>query len=291
MNINSCIAVQKIIELGSFTGAAEELGYTQPALSQSVTALEKELQVKILDRSRYGIRLTPEGEQLYPAIQQTIADYRSIQEIAGEINGLESGIVRLVVFSSVSSRWLPGLIRGFWKQYPNVKFYRPSGTLDTIEEMIITGKADFGFTTAPDNSNGLNTQLIKKSEFCAVIPQDHPLADRPYVTLEELSEESFLLEIGGQTVQEAFSAAGIEPTIRLEVEDDPSILSMVQDGLGVTILPYMVMNHVDYRVAVKPIVPLITRDIYLISKDRRLMPAASRRFIDYMFAHMEAFDL
>ncbi|MDD7656758.1 MAG: LysR family transcriptional regulator, partial [Veillonellaceae bacterium] len=87
------IALLKVIQVGSFTKAADLLGYTQPALSQMIASLEKELSIKILYRSRYGIQLTPEGERLYPAIQESVLQYEAMQRQADEIRGLDSGIV------------------------------------------------------------------------------------------------------------------------------------------------------------------------------------------------------
>ena len=114
------IALQKIVELGSFTKAANLLGYTQPAMSQMISSLEKELSVKLLYRSRYGVHLTLEGEKLYPFIQRTVAQYHAMQEMVKEIKGLESGVIKIGTFSSVSAHWLPKLIKKFQIQYPNV---------------------------------------------------------------------------------------------------------------------------------------------------------------------------
>ncbi|MCA5960838.1 LysR family transcriptional regulator [Blautia sp. RD014234] len=85
------IALQKIVELGSFTKAANLLGYTQPAMSQMISSLEKELSIKLLYRSRYGVHLTLEGEKLYPFIQRTVAQYQSMLEMVKEIRGWNPG--------------------------------------------------------------------------------------------------------------------------------------------------------------------------------------------------------
>lgn len=111
------IALQKIVELGSFTKAADVLGYTQPAMSQMITSLEKELSIKLLYRSRYGIRLTIEGERLFPAIQNTISQYQFMQEIVKEIRGLDSGTIRIGTLSSISCHWLPQLIQAFQENH------------------------------------------------------------------------------------------------------------------------------------------------------------------------------
>ena len=86
--MNRYLALQKIIELGSFTKAAEALGYTQSSISQMIGSLENELGIKLLTRSRTGIRLTIEGAELYPFVERSIIQYRAKQENATEIKGL-----------------------------------------------------------------------------------------------------------------------------------------------------------------------------------------------------------
>ena len=93
--MNRYIALQKIIELGSFTKAADTLGYTQSSISQMVASLEKELSIKLLTRSRYGVKLTLEGAELYPFIERSINQYLAMREKANEIKGLETGIIRV----------------------------------------------------------------------------------------------------------------------------------------------------------------------------------------------------
>lgn len=190
--MNRYIALQKIVELGSFTKAADILGYTQPAMSQMISSLEKELSIKLLYRSRYGIQLTLEGEKLFPFIQQTLVQYQSMQEIAKEIKGLDTGIIRIGTISSISCHWLPKLIRDFWKIYPNVQFILHQGDYTTIPEWVRTGEVDFGFIN-PDAVTGMNTFLIKEGELRAVLPLEHPLSCKESVTLEELTKDPFLL--------------------------------------------------------------------------------------------------
>lgn len=120
------IALKKIVELGSFTKAADVLGYTQPAMSQMITSLEKELSIKLLYRSRYGIRLTIEGERLFPAIQNTISQYQSMQEIAKEIRGLDSGTIRIGTLSSISCPLAPAAYSSISGEISKCRIYPTS---------------------------------------------------------------------------------------------------------------------------------------------------------------------
>lgn len=286
--MNRYIALQKIVELGSFTKAAKALGYTQPAMSQMISSLEKEVSIKLLYRSRYGIHLTIEGEKLYPAIQKTIASYRSMIEITKEIKGLKDGIIRIGTISSISCHWLPGLIQSFQEKYPNVQFTLHQGDYTTIPEWVRTGEVDFGFVN-PDAVPNVKTKFIKTGEHRAVLPCDHPLAQKDVITLKDLSAEPFLLLEEGALSEplEAFRQAGLEPFIKLCVHDDYSILSMVELGLGVTILPELVLRKTNYNVAILPLEPVLTRKIGLVMKDKNTLPIASKHFIQYLFEHVE----
>ncbi len=286
--MNRYIALQKIVELGSFTKAAEVLGYTQPAMSQMISSLEKELSIKLLYRSRYGIHLTLEGERLFPSIQRAVAGYQSMLEIAKEIKGLDSGTIRIGTISSISCHWLPGLIKQFQEIYPNVQFVLHQGDYTTIPEWVRTGEADFGFVN-PDAIPSVKTKFIKTGELRAVLPLNHPLAKKAYITLDDLVKEPFLLLEEGALSEplEAFKQAGLEPSVRLCVHDDYSILSMIELGLGVSILPELVLRKTNYQVAILPLKPVLTRKIGLIMKNKNDLPIASKYFIEFLFAHID----
>lgn len=283
------IALKKIVELGSFTKAADVLGYTQPAMSQMITSLEKELSIKLLYRSRYGIRLTIEGERLFPAIQNTISQYQSMQEIAKEIRGLDSGTIRIGTLSSISCHWLPQLIQAFQEKYPNVEFILHQGDNNSIPEWIRTSEIDFGFVNLDVLLSASKTRFIKEGEYRAVLPLCHPLANAPYVTLEDLAKDPFLVIEEGSLSKplEAFRQAGLEPSVRLRVHDDYSILSMVEMGIGVSILPELVLRKTNYKVAIRPLHPVVTRKIGLVAKGNNELPIASKYFIDFLFAHID----
>ncbi len=279
------IALLKILEVGSFTKAAELLDYTQPALSQMIASLEKELSIKLLYRSRYGIQLTPEGKRLYSFMQDAVQHYEAMRRKADEIRGLDSGIVRIGTVSSVSCHWLPSVIHAFWQKYPNIQIVLHQGDYTSISEWVRTGAVDFGFIN-PQAVKGMETIFIKSGEFRAVVPISHPLAAKKYLTLDNLAPEPFLLLEEGTYSEplEAFRTAGITPNIKLRVHDDYSILSMVEQGLGVSILTDLVLHKTSYHVVALPIQPAIIRTLSLVIKEYRTLPLASQTFIQYLIA-------
>ena len=279
--MNRYIALQKIISLGSFSKAAEEMGYSQSAASQMISSLEKELGVRLIHRSRYGVALTLEGEKLYPKIEQLIAAYQSVLEESNEIKGMETGTVRIGTVSSVSAHWLPEVLKAFQRQYPKVEFVIHQGDYNSIQEWIRNGMVDFGFIN-PAASKGIPFEELKTGKMVAILPIDHPLAKMDIVPLEKLAEEAFiLLEEGNYSEPlEAFGKARLKPDIKFTIHDDYSIMAMVEADLGVSILAELVLQRTAYRLAIRPTEPPVYRTLAIGYKDKKLLPVAARRFID-----------
>lgn len=281
------LAFQKIVTMGSFSKAADALGYTQSALSQMIASLEEELAVKLLNRYRTGTRLTLEGEMLYPYIEQTINDYFSMQEKVKEIRGLETGVIRMGTLASISAHWLPQILKGFQEIYPGVEFVIHQGDYTSIQNWIKTGVVDFGFVN-PDAVSGLQTVVLKKGIMLAVLPENHKLAQKETVLLQDMADEPFILLEEGHYYEplEAFSLIGRRPNIRYTIHDDYAIMTMVEAGLGISILAELVLHRTNYRIALRKTDPPVYRTIAIGYKDSRSLPIAGRRFVEYLQEHL-----
>ena len=286
--MNRYIALQKIVELGSFTKAAEALGYTQSAMSQMISSLEDELSIKLLYRSRVGVKLTLEGADLYPFIERTILQYQAMQGKANEITGLETGVIRIGTISSITCHWMPQLIKEFQALYPNVQFTLHQGDYSSIQEWIKVGAVDFGFITPPAVT-GLQTITIKKGRMLAVLPENHKLASHSTVNLHEIVNEPFILLEEGHFSEpmEAFHACNLEPNIKFCIHDDYAIMTMVEAGLGISILAELVLRRTNYHIVMLPVDPPIIRTIAIGFKDKNSLPIASKYFIEYLISNIE----
>lgn len=287
--MNRYIALQKIVELGSFTRAAEALGYTQSSVSQMIASLENELSMKLLSRSRTGVKLTLEGEELYPFIERSILQYQAMQEKANEIKGLETGIIRVGTITSITCHWMPQLIKGFQELYPKVQFLFHQGDYSSIQEWIKSGAVDFGFITPPAVTE-LQTIRIKDGEMLAVLPKNHPLASGRAVRLSEIAEEPFiLLEEGNYSEpMEAFHAVGLTPNVKYIIHDDYAIMTMVEAGLGISILAELVLRRTNFGIAVIPLEPPVTRTLAIGYKDKNSLPIASKYFIEFLLDKVDS---
>lgn len=281
--MNRYIALQKIIETGGFTKAADTLGYTQSSVSQMIASLEDELGIKLLTRSRTGVKLTIEGAELYPFIERSILSYRAMQEKVNEIKGLETGIIRVGTMSSVTCHWMPMLIKGFQKLYPHVQFIFHQGDYTSIQEWIKTGAVDFGFVT-PAAVKDLETIKIKDGEMLAVLPKNHSLAKNQIVKLYDIAAEPFILLEEGHYSEpiNAFNSIGLEPNIKYTIHDDYAIMTMVEAGLGISILAELVLRRTNYDIVCLPTNPPIYRTLAVAYKDKNSLPIASKYFIEYI---------
>lgn len=286
--MNRYLALQKIVELGSFSRAADALGYTQSAVSQMVASLEEELSIKLLNRSRTGARLTMEGAELYPYIERTIYQYLATQEKAMEIRGLETGVIRMGTLASISAHWMPSLVKEFQQLYPGVEFVIHQGDYTSIQEWIKTGAVDFGFVS-PKAVSGLETLPLKEGAMLAVLPEGHPLTQYDAVPLEQLAREPFILLEEGHYYEplEAFRSIGMSPRVKYTIHDDYAIMTMVEAELGVSILAELVLHRTSYRLALRPTDPPISRTVAIGYKDSGSLPMASRRFIAYLRSRVE----
>ena len=281
------LALQKIVEMGSFSKAAETLGYTQSAMSQMISSLEDELSIKLLNRFRTGTQLTLEGVKLYPYIEQTINHYFSMQEKVKEIRGLDTGIIRMGTLASISAHWMPKILKEFQSLYPDVEFVIHQGDYTSIQNWIKTGAIDFGFVN-PNAVNGLQTITLKKGIMLAIFPENHNLAQKEIVSLSDIAGEPFILLEEGHYYEplEAFQSIGKHPNIKYTIHDDYAIMTMVEAGLGISILAELVLRRTNYRILLRKTEPPIYRTIAIGYKDTHSLPIASKRLIEYLQSHL-----
>ena len=165
-----------------------------------------------------------------------------------ELHGLTRGTLRVATFASVSIHWLPAIMKEFLGRYPGIQFDLVSNwEFAEVEDLLRQGQADCGFLGLPAGP-GLETYPLFRDELMAVLPLDHPLAKAPYYPMERFREDPYIntpeerdLEIGL-----IFQEEGFRPNLRYTVNDDFAALAMVEQGLGVSIRPELVLRASSY---------------------------------------------
>ncbi|MFD4932820.1 LysR family transcriptional regulator [Peribacillus butanolivorans] len=283
--MNAYFALLAVLETGSFTSAAKQLGYTQSAVSQLVHTVEADLETQLIIRSRTGVTLTPDGEQYLPFIRSVCNANRELHEKKKEMQGLERGTIRIGTFSSVACHWLPQWMKEFKILYPNVRFEIHLGDYTDIENLIKEGVVDFGFVN-PDAVTQLEMIPIQQDEMLACLPPNHHLEMRDKVLLQELLEEPYILLDEGAVSEplNVFHRHQFEPKIEYRVQDDYAIMSMIEQGLGLSILPSLILERLQYNIVTKSIEPQVMRTISIAYKEKSILPITSRYFIDFIVA-------
>ena len=270
---------EKIVELSSLSQAAEALGLTQSGVSHILAALEEEFGFTLLKRSRVGARLTPEGERLMPLIRDILRAEEQMEQTAAELRGLAAGKVRIGTFTSVAVHWLPGMLQEFGKLYPQVEFTLFNGDYHDVDRWLTDGSVDVGFITLPTT---LRCECIplREDPLLAVLPADHPLAKREICPVREVAAEPFitLLETSDNDSRRALEAAGVKPNVRFTTKDDYAIIAMVRQGLGVSIMPKLLLEGQLDGVAVRPLSPPSSRTLALAVASGDRAGPATRRF-------------
>ena len=283
MNLQKYLAFVETVECGSFTKAAEILNYSQSGISRMIHDLEKEWKVLLLERSRGGVRLTSDGLKLLPYAENVCREYEKLQMQVDELNGLKSGLIRIGAFSSVASQWLPNIIREFQKDYPDIDYELLLGDYTEIEEWILEGRVDCGFLRLPVHAE-LETIFLERDRLLVVLPEGHPLAECEKFPVNALVEEPFmLLEKGARAeVSDIFEKCGLTPKVHFTTWDDYAIMAMVESGLGISILPELILKRIPYHIVVKELEIPAYRSIGLALKDKKEASLAVKRFIDYL---------
>lgn len=283
MNIQKYMAFVKTVECGSFTKAAEMLSYSQSGISRMIIDLEKEWGISLLERGRSGVRLTSDGLKLLPFVKSVCSEYQKLQTQVEELNGLQSGLIRIGTFSSVATHWLPNIINEFQKDYPNIDYELLLGDYTEIESWILEGRVDCGFLRLPTLPE-FETIFLQKDKLLVVLPENHPLVSLKYFPIKALCDYPFmLLEKGAKAeVSEIFERFNISPDVHFTTWDDYAIMSMVENGLGISILPELILKRIPYKIVSKELEIPCYRNICIAMREQKLLSLATKRFLEYL---------
>jgi DNA-binding transcriptional LysR family regulator len=253
-----------VVETKSFTRAAEILHITQSAASHAVAGLEEELEVALLIRDReQGISVSEFGNRVLQPILSILNGVSAIEQEAAAQKGMESGTVRVGCFPSAAARILPKIIARFGKLYPHRQILLFEGTDQEVAEWLHSRAIDVGFV----GSSTLKDDIvpITRDKMVVILPKDHRLQATKNLTIASLVHFPFIMSKGGcePLIAEMFSKHNRSPSVRFEVRDMATILNMVQEGLGITIVPEMALPDQLPKVTVRELNPIAWRNIGL----------------------------
>lgn len=244
MSLTRFEVFSNVIELGSFTKAAEKLNMTQSAVSHAVAGLESEWGITLLLRDRKkGFALTEAGQRILIHMREILNQMENIKQVVAFASNLETGTIRIGSFSSATACVLPKIISKFQKKHPNITFTFFEGTYEEILEWFETGVIDLGIVVQQP-SKKLNVLPLIQDRMVVAFPEGHRFQYEEAIDVADLQGEPFIMPKGVYQVHvdEIFSQANIQPNVRFEVQDCNTIARMVQEGLGITIGPELFLK-------------------------------------------------
>ena len=259
MTMNQLKYFMAVARCLSFTEAARSLFMTQPALSRQIQAMEAELGTQLFIRDKKTLKLTPGGSALYNELPDFLRRYDEMMSEVRHANRGFEGVLRIGVLDvyDASELFVPILTR-FQQEHPSIRLTMGRYSLSELPERLYDDKLDlictYGFSLfdKPD----LMTVDVQKYDSCVMLNRNHPLADKPDLTLDDLRQERFVQlcseanEEGYQYIVNLLSKAGISPGA-IQVEKYEDVLLWVEMGLGVAVTSNRTIERQNPRVVIR----------------------------------------
>ncbi|HEU0249678.1 MAG TPA: LysR family transcriptional regulator [Solirubrobacteraceae bacterium] len=283
LNVGRLRVLVQVADSGSFSAAAEQLNYTQSAVSQQVATLEAEAGMTLLERHARGVRLTAAGQALYEHAEGILARLEAAEAELEAIAGLRAGRLRMASFPTAGATLMPLAIANFRSLHPDIELTLAEGEPEQIAPRLCAGELDlallFEFDEPIDGMESLSRVGLLADPMYLALPAKHPLANKSDLRLQELRGEAWV-----QTSRESpcarhvvrcAHAAGFEPNVAFESDDYQTVQGLVAAGVGVALIPELALSVVREDIAIRALSPAPPqRQVFAAAPaDARLSPA------------------
>lgn len=275
-----------IVDYKSFSKAAQKLHISQPSLSNAIKSLESDLGFQILDRNTRSIELTEAGAILYSKAVQLLLEMDRVKKEMDEVKHIGSGEIQLGMIESVK-HWIPKVILQYNDDFPNMRIKLTevlSG--DDVKNSLRNYKTHAIITNQFIQENDIETIPLYNEKLVLVLHESNPLTNNSSVTLKDLVGEPFIISSEGfqtrEDVLNAFEMEDIIPTIKYEIERFETALSLVREGIGITLIPENYLQALPDNTLVKKSInsPALERTVYLTYLKNRYVSPAIHTFIN-----------
>lgn len=272
LDVHRLRVFRSVVASGSIQAAAHNLGYTPSAVSQHVTALQRETGLALVSRAGRGIEPTAAGRALAAEIDGVLARLGEVESVVGDLRAGRTGSLSIAYFASVGSAWMPEVVVALMARFPAVRLdlsLREDVPTDPAHRPDIQIAVEQGALQRP----GVVVHHLLDDPYVAVLALGHPWADRPEIDLAELAtdrwiDNDFARGWCRRNLVEACHAAGFSPPFHIEAHDYPTAMAFVAAGIGLTVLPRLGARHLPAGVVAVPVrSPTPVRSIYALVSD------------------------
>jgi molybdate transport repressor ModE-like protein len=291
-------ALEAIADEGSFGRAADQLGYTQSAVSQQIAALESVVGARLIERppGHRTVALTDAGELLLRHAREIGARIRAAEADLSALRDGNGGLLRVGAFQSVSARILPSLLRRFRDAWPGVEVMLDEAVCDAeLQELVTAGELDIAFVTLPPHEGPFETSELLRDPYVLMVQAESPLAERreppAEAELAALPLATFRHHPGSLSVEDHFQARGIAPSIVFRSDDNGTIRGLVAQGACAGLLPRLAVNPADPHITTVGLGNLLpARVLGLLWHRDRELPECAASFISEAHAVSSALE-
>ena len=278
MDTKKLEALAMAVRMGSFTRAAEALGYTQSGLTHMMNSLEKDIGFALLVRDRTGIRLTAAGERVFPMIQDVLRSGEILEQEIRRINIRREETIRVAAYASIAMHWLPEIIQRFRDNHPDVTVDIQMGSVEEVYRWVREDKVDMCFASRQEGIN-LEWTHLRDDPLLVILPPYYDLRGRDSLHIRCLQGMDFLMPSLGFHLDIMRALGDVQPNIRETQVSDSVIISMVEHGLGVSVLSELVLKGRRDNVVAVPMDPPAVRELGIAVRSKKELRPMARRFI------------
>ncbi|MFI5933348.1 LysR family transcriptional regulator [Actinoplanes sp. NPDC051494] len=285
-------------ETRHFTQAADILGVSQPTLSKQIHSLETTLGAPLFERARNAVVLTAAGDTLLPLARRMVADADAAKDAVQEIVGLRRGRVRVGATPSLCSSLVPAVLRRFHTEHPDVELLVNEGSSQDMIAHLLARDLDLALIVQPEH--GVDPSLhaapvLRESLVVASVRSGPPPTGKPQLDLPDLRDTPMVMFRAGYDLRdvtlEACRRAGFTPRFAVEGGEMDAVLSFVEAGLGVALVPSMVLVNRPLLRATPLASPGMRRTIALAHRRRAILPHAAEALRATVLAHIATGEL
>lgn len=277
-------ALLMAVDLGSFTRAAEVLGYTQSGLTHMMNSLEREVGFQLLERGRGGVRLTEAGARVAPAIREFLQANARLDSAIERLRGSGGEVLHVSAYASMATQWLPLIIQRFRTLQPDVDVdIRMADRVDSPYELLSQGKMDIIFASRQHAEGSYDWVHLRDDAMYAVLPMDYPLPEGALsFPVEGFDGKEFIMPSQGydKDIMRVFDGCGVHPRVRPTMVDDATVVNMVEHGLGISMMSELTLRGRNKRVILLPVEPAAVRELGAAVRELDAASPALRCFLD-----------
>lgn len=279
MNISKYKVLLTAVDMGSFSAAAEKLGYTQSGLTHMMNSLEAELGFPILQRGHFGIKLTPGGERIIPKIRQLVMCEDSLINEVELIKSYGDNVIRIGAFASVATTWLPKIINKLGERYPDVTVNVQMGTVAELYGGLEEGRFDICYGSKNPKYD-FKWIPLATDPFYAIFPPNYPTVGDSFA-VESFNGTKFLMPGLGfdDDIGAIFTEYNVQPFITQTYVDDPAIISMVEHGQGISMLSELIIEGRRESIKAIPIKPQVSRLLCMAYQQDKILTLPLKHLI------------